>query len=47
MAQPTNNIAKVTRDADGANGPFCNQDNTGVKPVVEFVIVTSELIVAE
>lgn len=41
----TNKIAKVACDVDG--GPFCNQDNTGVDPVVEFVIVTSELIVAD
>ena len=40
----TNKIAKVACDVDG--GPFCNQDNTGVDPVVKFVIVTSELMVA-
>ena len=40
----TNKIAKVACDGNG--GPFCNQDNTGVDPVVKFVIVTSELMVA-
>ena len=33
-----NKIAKIT--CAGAGGPFCNEDNTGVNPVVEFLIET-------
>ena len=31
-----NKIAPIT--CDGAGGPFCNADNTGVNPVAEFLI---------
>ena len=34
----TNKIAKIT--CAGAGDPFCNEDNTGVNPVVEFFIET-------
>jgi len=33
-----NKIAMIK--CDGASGPFCNEDNTGVNPVVEFLIET-------
>ena len=42
MAQGLNTNKVTPIVCDGANGPFCNQDNTGVNPVVKFVIETSE-----
>ena len=32
----TNTVAPIA--CDGAGGPFCNADNTGVNPVAEFFI---------